>query len=112
MKSAGLKRKRGHCSIKNFMKMTQEQTTIINKIRLLTKLRAWDTLNSKLQHYLGSSYSCYHCRFLSSRRDGVIRGSSKCNYSKITNMGNWNWCLVWTESGNWIDKSEESGEYL
>jgi len=44
--------------------MTTNQKKIVNKIRFLVKLEAWNELNKdKYYKYLAAPFSCKHCKF-------------------------------------------------
>ena len=76
--------------------MTSKEKTIINKLRLLIKLEAWDEINkSKYHEYLTANFSCEHCKY----------GRGRCSgHATITNTGIDTWCFTWLKDG--LDKSK------
>jgi hypothetical protein len=80
----------------------KEHQKVINKIKLLISLSAWNTLQTvEYQKYLFASYSCAHCKY--AKR---IKG---CGGSKRYPFGSW--CLLWMERKNWLNiKMEEKNE--
>ena len=78
--------------------MTQKQKKIVNKIRFLVKLEAWDELNKKEYYgYLTGDFSCVNCDY---------KKRSKCEeFYKITNTGMGTWCFAWLNESR-LDKSK------
>jgi len=85
---------------------------IINKLRLIVKLRAWNEINQeKYKKYLQDAFSCYHCKY------NKMVSLKNCEQNRIitTVSGDtskpwpWQgyWCFVWLNPENWVDVPEE-----
>jgi len=84
---------------------------IINKLRLIVKLRAWNEINQeKYKKYLQDEFSCYHCKY------NKIVSPKNCEQNRIITKvsrntsiwhGHSHWCFVWLNPENWVDVPEE-----
>jgi len=77
--------------------MNKKNKAIINKIRLLVKLEAWNELNKKEYYkYLTASFSCANCQYFHHACE---------EFYKITNTGMTTRCFKWLNESR-LDKSK------